>query len=89
MPLNLDATLHACAALSGDLHRPLRGIETERLRTLERLGVVERVVHPEVPPHVEYLFTPHGRGLVEVLDQLEVWGKRTSTLGRSPLRSAD
>ena len=48
---------------------------TVQLRQLEADGVVERTVYPEVPVRVEYSLTQHGRGLSNVMDQLEIWGK--------------
>ncbi|WP_425145165.1 winged helix-turn-helix transcriptional regulator [Deinococcus sp.] len=77
------------AQLAALLPRVTAKVLTERLRTLERLGVVERVVYPEVPPRVEYTLTPHGRRLSGILDELEAWGKDTATLGLTSFRSAD
>ncbi|MFF8726930.1 winged helix-turn-helix transcriptional regulator [Streptomyces sp. NPDC015171] len=36
---------------------------TQNLRTLERNGLVDRCVHPTVPPRVEYTLTEPGRAL--------------------------
>ena len=49
---------------------------TERLRTLEHQGLVERVVFPEIPPRVEYSLTDLGRTLDPVLQSLRVWGEQ-------------
>lgn len=46
---------------------------TERLRTLEAVGVVERVVFAEVPPRVEYTLTDAGRRLASILDAFAEW----------------
>jgi DNA-binding HxlR family transcriptional regulator len=48
---------------------------TLQLRELEAHGVVDRVVFPEVPPHVEYSLTDFGRTLAPVLDALCAWGE--------------
>lgn len=50
-----------------ELKREVGGISqqmlTRTLRTLERDGMVERIVHPTVPPSVEYRLTELGRSL--------------------------
>lgn len=43
----------------------------ERLRKLVRFGVFARTVHPELPPRVEYSFTPFGRKFLSVLDAVD------------------
>ncbi len=48
---------------------------SEHLRDLEKNGFIERKVYPEVPPRVEYIITEKGRGLGEVLDIMERWGR--------------
>jgi len=48
---------------------------SEHLRDLEKNGFIERKVYPEVPPRVEYMMTPKGRKLGEVLDSMERWGR--------------
>jgi DNA-binding HxlR family transcriptional regulator len=46
---------------------------TQRLRQLERDGLVERTYHPEVPPRVEYEITELGRSLAPVFHALAQW----------------
>ncbi|MBI5160440.1 MAG: helix-turn-helix transcriptional regulator [Micrococcales bacterium] len=46
---------------------------TQTLRALERDGLVERTVHPVVPPRVEYRLTDEGRSLLSVTDLVERW----------------
>jgi DNA-binding HxlR family transcriptional regulator len=46
---------------------------TRTLRKLERDGVVERTVHPTVPPKVEYALTPLGHSLAAQGLQLGRW----------------
>jgi DNA-binding HxlR family transcriptional regulator len=61
-----------------ELRASLAGISpktlTDRLRSLEEHGLVERRVYAEIPPRVEYSLTARGRGLTPVLDALAVWG---------------
>lgn len=54
---------------------------TAQLRELESDGVVQRTVHAEVPPRVDYALTPLGRELIPLLDQLHHWGQ---TYGQTP-----
>jgi len=46
---------------------------TERLRRLERDGLVLRTQHAEMPPRVEYEITPLGRSLSPVFAALGEW----------------
>ncbi len=45
----------------------------QQLRDLERDGIVERKVYPQVPPKVEYRLTKWGRALCPALDALLEW----------------
>ncbi|MEU7576703.1 helix-turn-helix domain-containing protein [Streptomyces sp. NPDC041068] len=46
---------------------------TQNLRMLERNGLVDRKVHPTVPPRVEYTLTEAGRGLRATVDAMCGW----------------
>ncbi|BDH07352.1 MULTISPECIES: winged helix-turn-helix transcriptional regulator [Streptomyces] len=46
---------------------------TQRLRQLERDGLVVRTYHPEVPPRVEYEISELGRSLAPIFAQLAEW----------------
>ncbi|MER7173030.1 winged helix-turn-helix transcriptional regulator [Streptomyces mesophilus] len=46
---------------------------TQRLRQLERDGLVVRTYHPEVPPRVEYEISEFGRSLGPLFAQLAEW----------------
>ena len=59
---------------------------TQQLRELERAGLVNRQVHPQVPPRVEYSLTERGRSLTPVMDALCVWGAQE--LARAAARAA-
>ena len=48
---------------------------SERLRQLERDGLVIRTYHPEVPPRVEYEATPLARTLIPVFATLVHWSE--------------
>ena len=47
---------------------------SQNLKELEADQLIERKVYPQIPPKVEYSLTPRGASLMEVLDQLCVWG---------------
>src|ERR671923_1709319 len=60
-----------------ELRNEVEGIShkmlTQNLRMLERNGLVERTVHPTVPPRVEYTLTEPGRALRETVHRLCDW----------------
>jgi len=60
-----------------ELLRAIDGISqrmlTVTLRTLERDGLVERTVHPVVPPRVDYCLTKLGMTLLGTVCQLMGW----------------
>ncbi len=62
----------------GELRASLTGISpktlTERLRALEREGIVERKIYPEVPPRVEYSLTDSGQKLEPIIEGMRAWG---------------
>jgi Predicted transcriptional regulators len=62
----------------GDLLRSLDGISPKtlslRLRELEKFGLINRIVYPEVPPKVEYTLTEKGKNLESVFIELKRWG---------------
>lgn len=47
---------------------------SQNLKELEADGLIERKAYPQIPPKVEYSLTERGASLMEVLDQLCVWG---------------
>lgn len=48
---------------------------THQLRQMEKDGIVQRIVYPEVPPRVEYRLTEWGQALCPVLDSLLTWAE--------------
>jgi len=67
--------IRAGVSRPGALERRVRGISTkvlnERLRKLQRFGIVERRAYAEVPPRVEYRLSAFGRRFARVLDAVE------------------
>lgn len=45
----------------------------QQLRQMERDGMIQRTVHPLVPPKVEYRLTEWGQTLCPALDRLLKW----------------
>jgi DNA-binding HxlR family transcriptional regulator len=62
----------------GQLEKALTGISPRtlslRLAHMERVGVLERKVFPEVPPRVEYKLTAAGRALDPIMKAMQQWG---------------
>lgn len=63
----------------GELTRLLEGVSartlTRQLRELEECGIINRRIHQQVPPKVEYSLTALGRELEPVLDAMHSWGE--------------
>ncbi|MET8249412.1 helix-turn-helix domain-containing protein [Streptomyces sp. NPDC005202] len=49
---------------------------TQNLRMLERDGLVERTVHPTVPPRVEYTLTQPGQALRGMVNGMCGWTRQ-------------
>ncbi|MFC9652219.1 MULTISPECIES: winged helix-turn-helix transcriptional regulator [unclassified Streptomyces] len=64
----------------GEVRNGVEGIShkmlTQNLRMLERNGLVDRTVHPTVPPRVEYTLTEPGRALRETVGGMCDWTHR-------------
>ena len=58
----------------GELEPISEKVLTQTLRTMERDGLITRLVHAEVPPRVEYSLTPLGASLGGPLKALGAWG---------------
>lgn len=76
-----------------ELERAIPGISQkmliQQLRQLEADGVVGRIVHPEVPPRVEYHLTQWGQTLCPVLDKLLTWAESAPDEVRTRLIQVD
>lgn len=75
------------------LRREVTGISqkmlTQNLRMLERNGLVERTVHPTVPPQVEYRLTEPGHALRATIDGMCAWTQTHLTAIESARRDFD
>ncbi|MBD3769388.1 MAG: helix-turn-helix transcriptional regulator [Rhodobacterales bacterium] len=68
-----------------DLERAIPAISQkmliQQLRKLEADGIVRRIVHPQVPPKVEYCLTDWGKALCPALDALLIWAEQAPPTG--------
>lgn len=62
------------------LERSLEGISpktlSERLKALEKAGVITRKSYAEVPPRVEYTLTEMGRDLIPLVEHMRQYGTK-------------
>jgi DNA-binding HxlR family transcriptional regulator len=58
----------------GAIERALEGltpkVQTYYFRRMEALGILDRVVYPEIPPRVEYHLTEFGQHFLPILDSI-------------------
>lgn len=55
---------------------PISGrLLSERLKEMEKEGIVERTVYSEMPIRVEYHLTQKGQSLEQVVKEIEKWSK--------------
>ena len=59
--------------LLGELEPISEKVLTQTLRAMERDGLVDRQVHAEVPPRVDYALTPLGATLAAPMKALGSW----------------
>ncbi len=52
----------------------------QTLRKLERRGLLDRLVHPVVPPHVDYTLTPVGTKFAEAVALLCEWAQKNKVI---------
>ena len=63
-----------------ELKRYLKNISdktlSNNLKELEADRLIIRKEYPQIPPKVEYSLSDRGKSLMDVLDQLCIWGER-------------
>ena len=52
------------------------------LKELENDGLILRKEYPQIPPKVEYSLTDKGKSLMQILDQLCIWGEKHKSVGK-------
>jgi DNA-binding HxlR family transcriptional regulator len=74
-----DLLLHGSRRFQ-DLQDSLDGIApttlSERLKTLEQNGIVERRFYSMSPPRAEYVLTAKGRDLGPIVGAMRDWGRK-------------
>lgn len=69
-----------------ELHRLIPDISpkvlAETLRSLEHQGLIERTIHAEVPPRVEYSISSHGETVRPLIEACRAWGRAHIEWGR-------
>ena len=62
-----------------ELQKSLEGISqkvlTDSLRSMERDGIINRTVYPEVPPRVEYSLSEIGESMRSIINAMQEWGE--------------
>lgn len=63
-----------------ELRRYLKNVSdktlSNNLKELETDRLIVRKEYPQIPPKVEYSLSERGKSLMEVLDQLCIWGEK-------------
>jgi DNA-binding HxlR family transcriptional regulator len=72
--LSVLALVREGVSRPGAMQRAVQGLSTkvlnERLRKLQRYGILEKAVYAEVPPRVEYRLTDFGSRFGAILDDI-------------------
>ncbi|WP_062108203.1 winged helix-turn-helix transcriptional regulator [Bacillus niameyensis] len=56
---------------------------SERLKDLEREGIVKRNVYPETPVRIEYSLTEKGKELLPLMKEMQIWAEKWIELTNS------
>ena len=69
---------------TGELQRLIPGISQkvliEKLKELEKDGIIEKHVYEEMPPKVEYKLTEYGQSFSNILYAMCFWGRENIKL---------
>lgn len=72
------------ALRSSELQRTLSGISnkmfTQTARELEKVGIIERIIYPVIPPKVEYKLTDTGLSVLPIVLDIAEWGIQVSEI---------
>ncbi len=56
-----------------------RQMLSKQLKEMEKSGILERQVFPEIPPRVEYSISAKGKSLLPVVQSMNRWGLKHQT----------
>ena len=59
------------SAIEKELEGLTSRVKNYYFRRLMELGILEKVIYPEVPPHVEYHLTALGQRVLPIIDAIE------------------
>jgi len=59
---------------------------SKQLKSLEKLGILERTSFGEIPPRVEYSITPLGKTLLPVVQAMKRWGDNQNGANKTKSR---
>ncbi len=59
-----------------------RQMLSKQLKSLEKLGILERTTFAEIPPRVEYTITPLGKSLLPVVQAMKRWGDKQTDIAK-------
>lgn len=62
--------VHRPGAIAGELKGLTPKVQNYYFRRMLDLGVLEKIVYPEVPPHVEYRLTRFGQRFMPILESI-------------------
>ena len=76
--INVIWAIHNGVNRYGLIRKRIPGISekmlSQRLKELEKIGLISRKDFKEIPPHVEYSLTSAGEKLIPVFVKLHKWG---------------
>lgn len=59
------------SAIEREIYGLTPRVKNYYFRRMMKLGILEKIVYPEVPPHVEYRLTNFGQRFLPIIDSIE------------------
>jgi DNA-binding HxlR family transcriptional regulator len=63
-----------------------RQMLSKQLKSLDKLGILERSTFAEIPPRVEYTITPLGKSLLTVVQAMKRWGDKQTGIAEVKIK---
>ncbi|WP_339627570.1 helix-turn-helix domain-containing protein [uncultured Maribacter sp.] len=73
---NISKGINRFNKLFNEIEGINRQMLSKQLKELEKSGILERTLFPEIPPRVEYTLTPLGKSLMTVVQAMNRWGQK-------------